>query len=165
MHRHPDLRERYPEIERPLRLDGRPNSVKKCLEPVIKNIDIIIELVDDIAFWKELEYVNVFLFQSRAMGTCKKTSDIDIYIHLNEKHRELVKTNGTKFADTGITILSGAWARKFFSDMPSMYLHELKELHIDIFWGIEPEPPAKDWYAETKYYIELKELKQLGDAL
>ena len=154
-----DLRDRYPKIERPIRFDGSQESVKKCLEPVIKKLDRILNVIDDIAYWKELEYKNSFVFQSRAMGTCKKTSDIDIYVQLNNTHTELVKTNGVDYKNTGVTLLAGEWAVKFFNEMPEHLKHELVDLNIDIFWGVDRLPPAKHEYKGRKYFINLEELK------
>lgn len=157
-----DLRDRYPEIERPLRLDGSSEAVKRCLEPVIKNLDRIQELIEDIAYFKELEIVDSFVFQSRAMGTCKPTSDIDIYVQLSEKHLEMVNTNGILYKNTGVVLLAGEWATKFFNELPRHLNEELVDLNIDIFWGVEDRPPAKDEYKGRKYYINLNELKNTG---
>ena len=154
-----DLRDRYPEIERPLRFDGSPKSVKICMEPVIKYAERILNIVDDIAYWKNLEYEDVVVFQSRAMGTCKPTSDIDIYVQLNEKHCELVYDNGVLYKDTGVKLLVGEWAKKFFEDIPPHLKQDLAEMHTDIFWGIDREPPAKYEYRGRKYYHSLKNLE------
>ena len=158
-----DLRDRYPEIERSLRFDGSPESVKICLEPVIKHADRILNTVDDIAYWKNLEYEEVFVFQSRALGTCKPTSDIDIYVQLNEKHSKLVNDNGTLYKDTGVKLLVGEWATKFFEDIPIHLKQNLDEIHTDIFWGIESKPPAKYEYRGRNYYHSLKTLRKAKD--
>lgn len=159
MHRYPDLRDRYPEVERPFRLDGKPASIEKCLEPVIKNIDRIIELVKEVTHWKELKHENTFVFQSRAMGTCKSTSDIDIYIQLDEKHHKLILECGAEYADTGVKLIVGETKNRFLRDLPQKILDDLKRLNVDLYFGVEQIPPAKGWYGETKYYINLKDLK------
>ena len=155
----PDLRDRYPEIERPIRYDGRSESVKICMDSIMRNLDRILNVIEDIAHWKNLEYDKSFVFQSRAMGTCKPTSDIDLYVKLNEKHRELVMQNGVSYKNTGVTLLAGEWATKFFGEVPKHLSEEMKDLHIDIFWGVDDLPPAKDEYKGRNYYFVLEELK------
>jgi len=155
----PDLRDRYPEIERSIRYDGRSESVKICMAPILKNLDRILNVIEDIAHWKNLEYDKSFVFQSRAMGTAKPTSDIDLYVKLNEKHRELIMQNGISYKNTGVTLLAGEWATKFFGEIPKHLNEELKELNIDIFWGVNELPPAKDEYKGRNYYFNLEELK------
>ena len=157
----PDLRDRYPEIERQYRLDGRKKSVKICMEPVMRNLDRIINLIEDITYWKKLDVINSYIFQSRAMGTCKLTSDIDIYIQLDKKHESFVYDNGIEYKNTGIKVLAGEFATKFFDDtLPKHLVTEMKDIHIDLFWGINEIPPAKDEYKGRNYYFKLKELKK-----
>ena len=155
----PDLRDRYPEIERPLRYDGRSESVKITMAPVMEKLHRILNVIEDIAHWKELEYEKSFVFQSRAMGTSKPTSDIDIYVKLNDKHTELVMQNGVSYKNTGVTLLAGEWATKFFGEIPQHLNEELLDLHIDIFWGVNDLPPAKDEYKGRNYYFQLEKLR------
>ena len=154
-----DLRDRYPEIERKIRLNGSPESVRISMTPVLKNLERIINVINDIAYWKDLEYEKSFVFQSRAMGTAKPTSDIDIYVKLSNKHEKLVINNGVQYKNTGIIVIAGEWATKFFQDLPKHLNEELKELKIDIFWGTNEIPPASDLYKGRNYYLELEEIK------
>lgn len=159
MHRHKDLRYLYPEVERPLRLDGKPGSIEKCLEPLIKNFDRILELIEEVIQWKGLEHENTFVFQSRAMGTCKPTSDIDIYIQLDEKHRKLILECGAEYGDTGVMLIVGETRNRFLEDIPQKILEELEILRVDLYFGVERIPPAKGRFGETKYYINFKDLR------
>lgn len=155
-----DLRERYPEIERPHRLDGSPEARKQCLRIVVENFDEIVKLIEEVMRMRSLEYMKAFLFQSRAMGTCKLHSDIDIYIQLSERHRELVEDHGVLWEDAGVKVISGAWASKFLSDLPQEIFDRLNALRIDLFFGVESKPPAKREYRDLPYYLSLRELEE-----
>lgn len=153
-----DLRDRYPEVERPFRSNGSPESVAKCLEPVLENIDEIVGLINRVCSLKNIQAGDVFLFQSRAMGTCKPSSDIDIYVRLDERHRSFVEEHGVSYKNTGVKLIVGEWAAKYLSDLPSEVLKLLAELRVDLFFGVDDKPPAKDEYRGRRYYINFKEL-------
>lgn len=155
-----DLRDRYPEIERPLRGDGGPEAVSKCLEPIIKNLERINLVIMNICAFKELDLKDIFAFQSRVMGTCKPTSDIDIYIQLKGEPMEfLIESHGVKYTDTHTKVICGAWGERFFADLPPKLKQELADLHIDMFYGVESLPPAKPPYIGRNYYIALRLLR------
>ena len=155
--KHPDLRDRYPKVERPHRADGSPEAVERCLEPVSENLREIGTVVYFILGFKGLLPKEVYLFQSRAMGTCKPGSDIDIYVQL-ENAGKLVSDHGVLYKDTGAKVICGEWAAKYLSDLPPRILKKLKDLNLDIFFGVDPEPPAKAEYKDRRYFIPLEEL-------
>ena len=155
-----DLIDRYPEIERKIRANGSIESIERCLKPIRDNVEYIIETINEICSLKELEIENAFAFQSRAMGTCKPTSDIDIYVQLHWQHTYLVETNGVLYKNTGIKIICGEWADKFLSDIPEKIMDGLHKKRIDLFFGVEKHPPAKDEYKNSNYYVNLEKLRQ-----
>ena len=148
----------YPEIEKQYRGDGSPEAVERCMKPIKDNVKEIIRTVEDVLKHKGLECVNIFSFQSRVLGTCKPGSDLDTYVQLHEKHREFVEENGVWYKGSGMQIICGEWAVKYFADTPEEVKDRLKKYHIDIFYGISPIPPAKDEYKGKNYYVNLKEL-------
>lgn len=151
--------DRYPEIERPLRGDGSPEARRKCLEPVLKNLPKITALIQEMAKLKNLKIVNIMLFQSRATGTCKPTSDADFYIQLSEDYTQLVLDHGVLYKDTGNIVICGEWKDRFLSEPDPTIIERMGALRFDVYLGVDEEPPAKVEYKGTKYYITLEELK------
>ena len=150
--------DKYPEIERSIRGDGSPKAIGRCMEPVIARLPEFKAILEEIALVKQLKFKEVFLFQSRAAGTCKPTADFDFYVQLEEKHREMVEGNGVDYKDTGVKLICGEWATKFFSEPDSGLLERMRVMKMDVFLGIDPLPPAKREYRGEKYYVRINEL-------
>lgn len=129
-----------------------------CLEPVVNHLDEILLLIDAVCKAKGLQYEEAFLFQSRAVGDCKPTSDIDVYLRLPKSYSPLVDAHGVLYKNTGVKMICGEWAVKFFEDLDRAIFNRLGELMLDLFFGVEEIPPAKDEYKGKNYFINLKEL-------
>lgn len=156
----------YPEIERKYRKDGSPEALRFCWKPVVEQLDGIIQAINKAFKYKNLKYLNLFLFQSRALGTCKPQSDIDIYIQLHPRHKQMVIEYGVPdYKGTGKKIICGEWGTKFWADLPDDTYKQIKAKRIDWFMGYEEVPPCKSEYAGHPYYVNLKDLKQKYQAL
>ena len=146
-------------MERKIRLEGSIESIERCLKPIKDNVEYINKTIKEICNLKELEIENIYAFQSRAMGTCKPTSDIDIYVQLHWQHTYIVETNGVLYKNTGIKIICGEWADKFLLDIPEKLMKRIHEKRIDLFFGVKEKPPSKDEYKDVNYYVNLEEFR------
>lgn len=178
-----------------MRGDGSQIAKIKCLEPILENLDEVEGLINKILEIKKLSSENIFIFQSRAMGTCKPTSDFDTYISLSSIHKELIEEKGVilyegKHPDS----FTGAWhsislqqtdpwaldhvwphkilhdmdAPKFYQDspiIPTDIIERLDALKIHINYGIYPLPPRKIEYTKNNYYISFTGLRKLKESL
>lgn len=88
--------------EKPFRYAGDAEGRQKCLEYVLEKYDEVKTIISVVLEIKGLRAVEYFIFQSRAMGTCKTsgTSDMDMYVQLSEEHSDLVE-------ELGIFIIEG----------------------------------------------------------
>jgi len=149
----------YPDVERHSRRDGSPEAVQACLQPVKDALPAIRRLIEEVCTRKQLFAVHTYLFQSRAMGTCKPGSDIDVYLALEPHiHGETVDRHGVLYKDTGVKVICGEWAVAFFTDLPEPIKRRLAELRLDLFLGVEATPPAKAEYRGKPYYLDLEAL-------
>jgi len=155
----------YPEIEKRLsRADGSARAREQCQQPVKDHLEEILETIHTICHLKRLTYKDLYLFQSRALGTCKpgypaRGSDIDIYIALDAQHNRLLMKYGVPYKDTGITLICGEAAIRYFEDLPAQLLATLGRLRVDLYFGSAVIPPAKTEYRDKPYYVQLKDLE------
>ena len=97
------------------RHDGGPDAVRACMRPVLEHLDEIVGLIQRIAAVKRLIVVDVCVFQSRAMGTCRTDgrSDIDTYVQLSPAHADLIDRRGTYLIEGHHpTSTYGTWHRE-----------------------------------------------------
>lgn len=132
------------------------SETNPCLEPIIKNYHEIVEIVESILESRKLHYKELYLYQSRATGTCGSNSDIDIYVQLSEEHRDLIEKQGMELF--GVRVLSPS----FFSSLSEDIVNRARALNLDMRVGISDKPPMKDQYKDRKYYIKLCDLKKGG---
>jgi len=174
-----------------MRENGSPEAKIKCLKPVLDNLDEVEELINKILETKNLTAENIFIFQSRAMGTCHETSDFDTYVALSKEHTGLIEDRGvilyegrqpTQFSGNWHSIelepidpytLGYRWPHKILHDMdapkfyeappsvPQEILDRLDEYAIHINYGVHPLPPRKIEYENELYYISFSELRKL----
>lgn len=172
-----------------MRGNGSQESRIKCLKPILENLDEVEGLINKILEIKNLSAENTFIFQSRAMGTCKPTSDVDTYVALSPQHIDLIEEKGIiLYESKEPTSFTGSWhpieqesrdqwstshrwphkilhdmdAPKFYDETPSIpkeILKRLDDFKIHINYGTHPLPPKKIEY-NSKYHISFKELKE-----
>ena len=177
-------------------LRGKGNSIDriKCFEPILENLDEITEIVNDILETKNLDAIESYVIQSRAMGTCKPDSDIDMYIALDSKHNQLIEDKGVYiYEGKQPTQFTGNWhpvelepidpwtlkhywphkvlhdthANEFYDEQPKISkntLDKLEKHEMHINFGIHPIPFKKIEYT-SRYYISFSELKMLKEIL
>jgi len=174
-----------------MRENGSPQAKIKCLKPVLDNLDEVEGLINKILETKNLTAENIFIFQSRAMGTCHETSDFDTYVALSKDHADLIDEQGViLYEGRQPTQFSGNWhsielepidphtlgyrwphkilhdmdAPKFYDEPPSVtreVLERLDEFEIHINYGVHPLSPRKIEYENELYYISFSELRKL----
>ena len=125
-----------------------------CLKPVLKNLSEIVEVIASILKSRNLRYRDIFLYGSRATGTCRPESDIDIYVQLEPEHSTLVDRIGV--LHYGVKVLHPS----FFADIErSDEIHgHARKLNLDMRAGVSAKPPQKPRYKGMKYYINLEDL-------
>ena len=178
-----------------MRENGSPKAKRKCLKPLLDNLDEVERLINKIIETKKLNAKNIYIFQSRAMGTCHKNSDFDAYVHLSKEHKKLIEERGvilyegkqqTQFTGNWHSIelepidpytLGHRWPHKILHDVdaPKFYkehpiiqqeiLARLDEFQIHINYGIHPIPPKKIEYTSDDYYISFKEIRRMKERL
>ena len=156
-----NILDKYPEIERPLRGDGSPEARRRCLKPVIELLPKFLPLIEEIQRIKNIKFIKIFVFQSRAAGTCKPDADFDFYVQVAPEYKQMVLDDGVLYKDTGVKLICGEWATNFFSTPDPSIIERMRHLKLDVFMGIEPVPPAKKEYRGEKYYVNLDELKDM----
>lgn len=127
-----------------------------CLEPVRENLSEIAEIIELILKGRNLHFKEMFVYGSRAVGSCRPDSDIDIYVQLETKHTSLVDKIGSK--QDGVKVIPP----RFFADIErSDEIHgRALKLNLDMRAGISAKPPQKHRYKGKRYYINLKTLKE-----
>ena len=178
-----------------MRGNGSQESKLKCLKPLLENLDEVEGLINKILEIKKLSAENIFIFQSRAMGTCKPTSDFDTYVALSPKHADLIEEKGViLYEGKHPNSFTGAWhsislkptdpwaldhewphkilhdmdAPKFYQTPPSIptdIIERLDKLNIHINYGVYHIPPRKIEYTTNDYYISYNELRKLKESL
>jgi len=143
-------------------------SVDKCLEVVKRNKDKILSNVLDFLKFKGLAYKEIFVYKSRVAGTCRENSDIDIYIQLDEKHKDLVEREGNVWS--GSKGLDPRLVLNWGKEMKDMELVVIEKVYgeqypdrwwsieLDIRMGLDPQPPCPERYKDIKYYMKLAEV-------
>lgn len=177
-----------------IRGDGTPLAKLKCFEPIIEKLDEIEHLIEQILKIKGLEAEESFIMQSRAMGTCKPTSDLDMYVALSIKHENLIEEKGVMLYESfEPTSFTGSWhpienesqdkwsighrwpykilhdmdAPQYYDEPPKItdkYVDRMEELKMHINYGIHPIPPKKKEY-NSRHYASLSELRILKELL
>lgn len=135
-------------------------SLNPCLDVVTRNYDKIVKNLEEIFRIKGLRYKELYVFQSRAVGTCRLDSDLDIYVQLCEEHRQLVEEKGVTFC--GIKVLKTPTIMEGISKEHAMTLGAIEPpIYLDITACLAEKPPAKPQYINMRYYVNLRELKPL----
>lgn len=102
--------------------------------------------------WKHRE---IFVYKSRVAGTCRKDSDIDIYVQLDEKHRDLVMREGNEWSER-----IGIDCKKEAEEMGLNFIDYVDKfpINLDIRVGCDLDPPCPKKYEGIKYYVNLEEV-------
>lgn len=133
----------------------------QCLEVVRRNKSRILQNLETYLRHKGLIAREIFLFHSRATGECKPNSDIDIYIQLDERHRQLVEEHATLWGNRrdlhwneelkamGLTTVE-TWKDPHGNVWP---------IALEVCFGVEPTPPYNPKkYEGRKYYMRFSEV-------
>ncbi len=128
-----------------------------CLEPIRENLSEIAEIIEMILKGRNLHFKEMFVYGSRAVGSCRPNSDIDIYVQLETEHSSLVNRIGGM--QDGVKVIPP----RFFADIDqSDEIHgRARKLNLDMRAGVSAKPPQKPRYKGMKYYINFKDLRQL----
>jgi len=128
-----------------------------CLDPVRENLFEIVEIIGLILKGRDLHFKEMFIYGSRAVGSCRPDSDIDIYVQLETEHTSLVNRIGGM--QDGVKVIPP----RFFADIKrSDEIHgRARKLNLDMRAGISAKPPQKPRYKGMKYYINFKDLRQM----
>lgn len=129
-----------------------------CLEVVKRNRYKIREYIEEFLDLRQLTAVEIFVYKSRVVGTCKPYSDIDIYVQLDQKHRGLVLREGGLWADK-IVLHKGVYS------IPSPLIEVIQEgkykgrpIELDITLGVNPIPPLPHKYRGKKWFMKLNDV-------
>ena len=137
------------------------SSKEDCLKVVRRNKEKIQRNIENYLRHKGLTAKEIFLFQSRVTGECRPSSDIDIYIQLDERHQKLVEEKATfwgnrrdlhwkhEFAEMGYDLIGEEWVDPNGNIIP---------IRVEICLGIHPDPPCKDMYKGRDYYMKLSDV-------
>lgn len=123
-----------------------------CLKPVIENLSEIVEIITLFLDSKGLRAEALFLYGSRAAGTCRMDSDIDIYVQLQKEHESLIETQGEVLY--GVKVLHPS----FFNGLSHDLERRALSLNLDMRAGVSPTPPKKPRCEGKAYYVNLKDL-------
>lgn len=122
-----------------------------CLEIVRKHRDEIERRIRTFAAMKQLEIVDILVYKSRVAGTCRPSSDIDIYVQLDEKHASLVGREGDVWGDRKGLALSREMREKGLVKVGTVEVDgKPHDIDLDVRAGIGPDPPLNQ-----KKYSEL----------
>lgn len=119
--------------------------------------------IKEILRLRGLRYKELYIFQSRVTGTCKLSSDLDIYVQLADEHFNLVEGQGEVFC--GIKVLKTPIIMRNIDHKRALELGTVKPpIYLDITAGLAKEPPRKPKYKNVRYYINLRELASLASS-
>ena len=143
-----------------------------CLDVVRKNKQKIVKNI--LAYLKykgDLTLKEIFVCKSRVAGTCRPDSDIDVYVQLDEKHRDLVESQGGAW---GGKMLKGIWGAECSKELAIKGLRVIDIVHedgaykghhitLDIMCGVDPYPPSlivagNPKYEGKKWFMKLSEI-------
>ena len=122
---------------------------------VKRNYGKILGLVKELLSIKGFHYKDIYVFQSRIVGTCRPDSDIDVYVQLAEEHRKLLEEEGIDYC--GVQIFTNQMLLEELEELRKKFLIE-HPIYLDVKVGMAEKPPAKEHYKNTKYYVNLREL-------
>ena len=128
-----------------------------CLEVIARNKDKIVRNVLEFLRRKGLNHKEIWIYKSRVAGTCRKNSDIDIYVQLEEKYRELVEKEGNMWGEKkGLD-----WGREA-RQMGLTFIEETENgwpIELDIRMACDTDPPYNPKYDGKRYSMRLSEVK------
>ena len=116
-----------------------------CLAVVRKHKDKILNNVNTYLNYVGMNpAIQIWLFNSRVVGTCRENSDIDVYVQVHEKHLNYIKKKGQTWA--------GELQLSCGRDMKMMGLTLVDKcvwdgipdwpIELDVCFGIEDHPPV-----------------------
>ena len=133
-------------------------SSQTCLEVVKRNRYKIRDSIEEFLDLRQLTAIEIFVYKSRVVGTCKPYSDIDIYVQLDQKHRGLVLREGGLWADK-IVLHKGVY------NIPSPVIEVLqkgeykgRQITLDITLGVDHVPPLPPKYRGKKWFMKLSDI-------
>lgn len=108
--------------------------------------------------YKGVKHKEIFVWKSRVAGTCRPNSDIDIYVQLDEKHKDLIEKHGSLWGDRKIFHKCGEDLEKLGLRVIDFVQGE--PITLDIGMDVLPYPPnpLKPEFEGKKWFMKLSEV-------
>ena len=138
-------------------------STQTCLEVVRKNKQKILDYVLKYLEYKGVTHKEIFVWKSRVAGTCRPNSDIDIYVQLDEKHRDLIEKQGSLWGDRKVFHECGEDLKRLglrVIDVVQEGKCKGDPITLDVGMGVLPYPPnpLKPEFEGKKWWMKLSEV-------
>lgn len=138
--------------------------MNKCIKVVSKNKKKIYGNILEFIKRMGVEYEEIYLYKSRVADLCRKNSDIDIFILLSEKHREMIERKGKMWDKNLPDLKYVSWSGDFakgLSFIDKVYGEEYPNgwwpIDLDIRMGCDM-PPRPEKYIDRKFIIRFEEV-------